>query len=90
MHSRLGSASGVPSMVSVPNKKKPESEKQKSPVRPSKVIPSVVQVKPRKPSGFCQANRALLLKAVAEAQRSVTQVPTKSKKVNIYFVLPLS
>lgn len=67
---RILSRLGVMSKVLVPEKP-PEEEPP-----PPKEVPSVVKVKPRVlPPGTKQANKNLLLKAVAEAQRSVTQTP---------------
>lgn len=78
VHKRLGLPSSV---VTLPKKKDvpkedEEPEKQKS-------VMSVVQVKPRRTlSGKCQANKNLLLKAVAEAQKSVTQTAPVTKISN--------
>lgn len=69
---------GVMSKVLVPDKL-PEQE---SP--PLKEVPSVVKVKPRViPPGTKQANKNLLLKAVAEAQRSVSQTPSVGNNLKV-------
>lgn len=69
---------GVLSKVHIPEKQ-PEEEPQ-----PPKGVPSVVKVKPRViPPGTKQANKTLLLKAVAEAQRSVTQTPSVGNNLKV-------
>lgn len=71
---------GVLSKVHVPEKQ-PEAE---PPPPPPKGVPSVVKVKPRViPPGTKQANKNLLLKAVAEAQRSVTQTPSVGNNLKV-------
>lgn len=51
---------------------------------PPKCVPSVVKVKPRViPPGTKQANKNLLLKAVAEAQRSVAQTPSVGSNLKV-------
>ncbi|KAF5282079.1 hypothetical protein FQA39_LY00604 [Lamprigera yunnana] len=63
---------GVMSKVAVPNKKEVESDEEVI----IKDVPSAIKVKPRTiPPLNNQANKNLLLKAVAEAQRSVAQTP---------------
>lgn len=76
------------SKVAIAPPKKPtqqvESEEEDI---PQKEVPSVVKVKPRViPANTPQANKNLLLKAVAEAQRSVAQTPAvgTNAKVNKY------
>lgn len=57
----------------VPPKKPVESDEEEI---PPKDVPSMVKVKPRViPANTPQANKNLLLKAVAEAQRSIAQTP---------------
>ncbi|KRT81251.1 hypothetical protein AMK59_5288, partial [Oryctes borbonicus] len=69
--SRLGVMSKV---AIVPPKKPVESDEEDI---PPKEVPSVVKVKPRViPVNTPQANKNLLLKAVAEAQRSIAQTPS--------------
>ncbi|KAI4463571.1 zinc finger ccch domain-containing protein 14 [Holotrichia oblita] len=65
---------GVMSKVAVVPPKKPvESDEEDI---PPKEVPSMVKVKPRViPTNTPQANKNLLLKAVAEAQRSIAQTP---------------
>lgn len=62
------------SKVAVPQREIVESEEEE--VLISKEVPSAVKVKPRViPPSTNQANKNLLLKAVAEAQRSIAQTP---------------
>ncbi|GLV35326.1 DnaJ-like-60 [Carabus blaptoides fortunei] len=71
VHKRLGLPSSVVSLL-----KKPEPTVIED--QPKSVM-SVVQVKPRRTvAGPCQANKNLLLKAMAEAQKSVTQAPVRN------------
>lgn len=50
-------------------------------------VPSSIKVKPRViPSDAVQPNKNLLLKAVAEAQRSVAQTPKVGKEVQSFSV----
>ncbi|RZB39677.1 zinc finger CCCH domain-containing protein 14 [Asbolus verrucosus] len=63
---------GVMSKVSIPAKQLEEPEE---PFK-NREVPSVVKIKPRIiPHDAPQANKNLLLKAVAEAQRSIAQTP---------------
>ncbi|XP_063915164.1 zinc finger CCCH domain-containing protein 14-like isoform X2 [Zophobas morio] len=63
---------GVMSKVSIPPKTPEEPEE---PVR-NREVPSMVKIKPRViPPDAPQPNKNLLLKAVAEAQRSIAQTP---------------
>ncbi|KAJ8945431.1 hypothetical protein NQ318_009887 [Aromia moschata] len=65
---------GVMSKVSLPPKEPEESEPEDE--LKTREVRSMVQVKPRIiPSGTPQPNKNLLLKAVAEAQKSVAQTP---------------
>lgn len=75
---------GVMSKVAVvPPKKVVESEEV---VVPPKEVPSVVKVKPRViPSNTPQANKNLLLKAVAEAQRSIAQTPAVGTNIKVIY-----
>nr|XP_022919135.1 zinc finger CCCH domain-containing protein 14 [Onthophagus taurus] len=67
---------GVMSKVAVP-KKSITNEVVEEEVSPNKEVPSVVKVKPRViPPNAPQANKNLLLKAVADAQRSIAQTPS--------------
>ncbi|XP_018571607.1 zinc finger CCCH domain-containing protein 14 [Anoplophora glabripennis] len=79
--SRLGVMSKVSVPVKEPDEPEPENELKTREVR------SMVQVKPRIiPSGTPQPNKNLLLKAVAEAQRSVAQTPhvgSHSKSISL-------
>lgn len=62
----------------------PEKQVEEEPPLPPKGVPSVVKVKPRVlPPGTKQANKNLLLKAVAEAQRSVTQTPSVGNNLKV-------
>ncbi|CAH0560907.1 unnamed protein product [Brassicogethes aeneus] len=62
---------GVQSKVSIPDK--PEETEE---VGVSKEVRSMIRVKPRTlPPNAAQANKTLILKAVAEAQRSIAQAP---------------
>lgn len=63
---------GVMSKVSIPHKEPEEPEQEFK----GREVASVVKIKPRViPSDVPQPNKNLLLKAVAEAQRSVAQTP---------------
>ncbi|KAJ8966860.1 hypothetical protein NQ314_003254 [Rhamnusium bicolor] len=65
---------GVMSKISLPQKEPEEPEPEDE--LKTREVRSMVQVKPRViPSGAPQPNKNLLLKAVAEAQRSVAQTP---------------
>ncbi|KAK4886704.1 hypothetical protein RN001_002975 [Aquatica leii] len=65
---------GVMSKVAVPNKNDVELEGEEEVI--NKDVPSAIKVKPRiMPPSNNQANKNLLLKAVAEAQRSIAQTP---------------
>lgn len=80
---------GIISKVAIPDKRKEtpsiiEEEEEDEPIL--KDVPSVVKVKPRiLPPNAKQANKTLLLKAVADAQRSIAQTPkvgsTKVRKL---------
>lgn len=60
------------SKVSIPHKEPEEPEQEFK----GREVASVVKIKPRIiPSDVPQPNKNLLLKAVAEAQRSVAQTP---------------
>lgn len=74
---------GVQSKVAVVKKAPPEpvndNEEEEQVVRE---VQSSIKVKPRViPSDAVQPNKNLLLKAVAEAQRSVAQTPKVGKEV---------
>lgn len=63
---------GVMSKVSVPVKPPEEPEE---PLK-AREVPSMIKIKPRViPPDAPQANKNLLLKAVAEAQKSIAQIP---------------
>lgn len=69
------------SKVQIPEKPPVEEE---IPSVQTKGVPSVVKVKPRViPPGTKQANKNLLLKAVAEAQRSVSQTPAVGNNLKV-------
>lgn len=73
------------SKVLVPPKEDPPPEEE--PVQ--REVQSVVKIKPRViPPATKQANKNLLLKAVAEAQRSIAQTPSvgNTLKVSLQFV----
>lgn len=61
----------------------PEKPQEEEPP-PPKEVPSIVKVKPRViPPAAKQANKNLLLKAVAEAQRSVSQTPPVGNNIKV-------
>ncbi|KAF5294544.1 hypothetical protein FQR65_LT10736 [Abscondita terminalis] len=65
---------GVMSKVAVPNKNDVDPESEEEVI--NKEVPSAIKIKPRvMPPSNNQANKNLLLKAVAEAQRSIAQTP---------------
>lgn len=68
---------GVKSKVSVPNKEKEKEDVEEEELAiKNKEVPSAIKVKPRVlPPPTRQANKNLLLKAVAEAHRSIAQTP---------------
>jgi hypothetical protein len=69
---------GVMSKVSIPSKQPEEPEE---PFK-NREVPSMVKIKPRViPHDAPQANKNLLLKAVAEAQRSIAQTPQVGNNV---------
>lgn len=72
------------SKVSVPTKGPEESELEDE--LKTREVRSMVQVRPRViPSGTPQPNKNLLLKAVAEAQRSVAQTPHVGSLIKVFF-----
>lgn len=78
---------GVMSKVAIPEKPKeapPVVEEVEEPEeKVVKEVPSVVKVKPRMlPPNAKQANKTLLLRAVADAQRSVAQTPNVGNNVD--------
>lgn len=70
------------SKVSVPPKEEPAPEEQPKP----REVSSVIKVKPRViPPAAKQANKNLLLKAVAEAQKSIAQTPAVGNTLKVTF-----
>lgn len=70
------------SKVSVPVKNQQEEEKEEEVL--NKEVPSVIKVKPRTiPPNVKQANKNLLLKAVAEAQKSLASAPSVGNSIKV-------
>lgn len=87
MFQSIMSRLGVMSKVSVPVKENISEKSNEVEVPLHREVQSVIKVKPRVlPPNAKQANKNLLLKAVAEAQRSVAQTPqVGSNKVHYLF-----
>ena len=79
---RIFSTLGVLSKVAVPLK---SSQEVDSVIEETiKEVPSVIKVKPRViPPNTQQANKNLLLKAVAEAQKSIAQTPSVGNNTKV-------
>lgn len=73
------------SKVAIPNKEKQKEEVDDDLVVKSKEVPSSIKVKPRVlPPSTKQANKNLLLKAVAEAHRSIAQTPLVGTNAKVF------